>query len=67
MARGGRFHTLDMAATPDGGVLILDAKHCRYWQLDENFRLLGDEAEGGEALFQPSEAGACCATRRRPR
>lgn len=52
------FTPWDMAATPDGGVLILDAKHCRYWRLDENFRLLGDEAEGGEALFQPSEAGA---------
>ena len=52
------FTPWDMAATSDGGVLILDAQHYRYWRLDENFRLLGEPVEGDEALFQPTAPGA---------
>jgi phage tail-like protein len=52
------FQPLDIAATPDGGVLILDAANLRYWKLDEHFRLVALQEEGEPALFQPSDETA---------
>lgn len=43
----------DMAATPDGGLLILDRANRRYWALDSSFRLLAD-VSGEAASFQPA-------------
>jgi phage tail-like protein len=51
---GVPFAPYDIAATPDGGVLILDQDNRRYWRLDSDFRLTG-EVETQNALFQPSE------------
>jgi phage tail-like protein len=51
------FAPWDMAATPDGGVLILDRDNQRYWALDEHFRLFAD-TEFVPALFQPASEEA---------
>jgi phage tail-like protein len=53
---GVPFAPYDIAATPEGGVLILDRDNRRYWQLDSDFHLLG-EVQQTEALFQTEEAG----------
>jgi len=49
------FAPFDLADTPDGGVLILDAEHSRYWRLDEHLRLCGNWplTDAGEQLAHP--------------
>lgn len=49
------FAPWDIAATPDGGLLILDREHQQIWRLDQNFRVVADLIDGGEALFQPAD------------
>jgi phage tail-like protein len=51
---GVPFSPYDIAATPDGGVLILDRDNRRYWRLDSDFRLLG-ELSSAATFFQPAE------------
>lgn len=48
------FSPWDMAATPDGGVLILDRDNLRYWVLDQHFRLMA-ETDEEPSLFQPDD------------
>ncbi len=48
------FAPWDMAATADGGLLVLDHDFRRYWRLDADFRLLVDRSPAEDALFQPS-------------
>jgi phage tail-like protein len=45
----------DLAATPDGGVLVLDREHSLYWTLDADFRLQADVAAVEETLFEPED------------
>ncbi|RKH77985.1 hypothetical protein D7Y21_36495 [Corallococcus sp. AB045] len=50
----------DLAATPDGGVLVLDQDHRRYWRLDAGFHALPSGAdlvleEEREETFQPTD------------
>lgn len=51
----------DMAATPDGGVLILDREHRRYWQLNRHFQLSttlpASAEEPPRTTFQPKDVG----------
>jgi phage tail-like protein len=47
------FSPWDMAATPDGGVLVLDYDNLTYWRLDKNFRVLSDVTIT-ETDFQPT-------------
>jgi phage tail-like protein len=67
------FTPWDIAATPDGGVLVLDREHRIYWALDENFRLLADVVGEEEPLFEskkPGDAGgsrACARKELQPR
>lgn len=44
------FSPWDLAATPDGGLLVLDRDHNTYWALDATFRL---QAEVYTSTFQP--------------
>lgn len=53
---GVPFEPWDIAATAEGGVLVLDRRHRHYWVLDSDFRLRADVADEA-ALFQPA-AGA---------
>jgi phage tail-like protein len=46
------FAPWDMASTPDGGVLILDREHSRYWKLDCHLRLAADLRNEEEPPFQ---------------
>lgn len=48
----------DVAATPDGGVLVLDRENLMYWRLDEHFRVLADAAPDRESVFQPTRRDA---------
>ena len=56
------FTPFDLATTADGGVLILDRDHSRYWILNENFQLVttvpADETPARAAPFQPKDADA---------
>jgi phage tail-like protein len=54
---GVAFAPWDMAATPDGGLLILDRVHNRYWRLDCHLRLAADLRGNEEATFQPLQDG----------
>lgn len=53
------FTPWDMAATPDGGLLILDRAHRRYWQLNRHFQLAttlpAPTAEPPLTTFQPKD------------
>lgn len=56
---GERFIPWDMAATPDGGLLILSREGPRYWRLNRNFQLTtalaGPSEPPPETTFQPAE------------
>jgi phage tail-like protein len=52
------FAPWDMAATPDGGLLILDREHSTYWALDCHLRLAGDIRDD-EVSFRPAKYGCC--------
>lgn len=54
--KGVAFAPWDMAPTPDGGLLILDRDHMRYWALDCHLRLAAD-VRGEEKSFQNVGAG----------
>jgi hypothetical protein len=49
---GVAFAPWDLAATTDGGLLVLDRSNRRFWVLDSHFRLMADVGEV-PALFQP--------------
>jgi hypothetical protein len=55
---GVDFAPWDLAATPGGGVLVLDQDHLCYWVLDADFRLIAQVAGADESLFQPTSANA---------
>lgn len=55
---GVDFAPWDLAATPGGGVLVLDQDHLCYWVLDADFRLMAQVAGADESLFQPTSASA---------
>jgi len=63
--RGVAFAPWDMATTPDGGLLILDRTHSRYWMLDCHLRLAADLRGDEETTFQPLKAGQGEQRRRR--
>jgi phage tail-like protein len=50
------FTPWDLADTADGGALVLDRVHSRYWRLDERLRLRGQQPSR-PALFQPVTGG----------
>lgn len=56
---GEIFIPWDMAATPDGGVLILDREGLRYWRLNRHFQLKtiipGSDELPPETTFQPHD------------
>jgi hypothetical protein len=56
---GQTFAPWDMAATPDGGVLILDRDALRYWRLNRHFQLKttlpGSDDLPPETTFQPHD------------
>ena len=52
------FAPWDMAALPDGGLLILDRDNLRYWVLDENFRVAAEPGGDEATLFQPADPDA---------
>ena len=59
MPEGQSFSPWDLAATPDGGVLVLDRDNGRYWRLNRHFQLAttipaGDELPP-ETTFQPKD------------
>jgi phage tail-like protein len=51
------FTPWDLAATPDGGLLVLDRDHLTYWVLDEHFRLRTDVVSE-DAPFQVVDASS---------
>lgn len=51
------FTPWDIAATPEGGILILDREHKTYWLLDEHLRLPADAINQSLSPFQPIENG----------
>ncbi len=54
------FAPFDFAATPDGGVVILDADNRRVWQLDRTFAVVApwvQPAAPPPPLFRPKESG----------
>ncbi len=53
--KGVAFAPWDMAATPDGGLLILDRDHSRYWALDCHLRLAAS-VRNEENAFQKVSA-----------
>lgn len=52
------FTPWDMAATADGGLLVLDRDHLRYWRLDANLRLWAEVTPPEDAWFQPTSPTA---------
>ena len=68
---GERFAPWDMAATPDGGLLILSQEGPRYWRLDRNFRLAtttpAPDDQPPETTFQPDDRPADAPPRRERR
>ncbi|GHO87620.1 phage tail protein [Dictyobacter formicarum] len=52
------FTPWDLAATPEGGVLVLDRDHQMYWILDEHFRLLADAISPQMSSFQAVDPGS---------
>ncbi|MCS6844215.1 MAG: phage tail protein [Caldilineales bacterium] len=60
------FTPWDMAATADGGLLVLDRDHRRYWRLDANLRLWAEMAAPEDAWFQPTSPTAPANRERRP-
>lgn len=52
------FAPYDIAATPDGGVLILDRDNRCYWRLSSDFRLLGHVSEEAPDFLAAQEGGA---------
>lgn len=59
MPAGQSFTPWDLAATPDGGVLVLDRANGRYWRLNRHFQLTttipDDDAPPPETIFQPKD------------
>lgn len=64
------FEPFDMAATPEGGVWILDRKHRAYWGLDRHFCVATEEAQlsevvpAAELVFHPDGEPATIHPRR---
>ena len=55
---GETFAPWDLAATPAGGVLVLDRDNGRYWRLNRHFQLtttIPGEDEPPETIFQPKD------------
>lgn len=55
---GEVFAPWDLAATPGGGVLVLDRDNGRYWRLNRHFQLtttVPGEDEPPETIFQPKD------------
>lgn len=50
------FTPWDLAATPNGGVLVLDSEHSVYWVLDSDFRLMAEVDDTQEDVFQPENS-----------
>ncbi len=61
LPEGQTFVPLDIAPTPDGGILILDKENRRYWRLNRYFQLkttlIGSEETPPETTFQPKNGG----------
>jgi phage tail-like protein len=58
LPEGQQFHPWDLAATPDGGLLVLDRDDRRYWRLNRHFQLattLPDDDEPPETIFQDQD------------
>ena len=68
MPAGQSFAPWDLAATPDGGVLVLDRDNGRYWRLNRHFQLTttipGDDDLSPETTFQPKDQPPDAAPRR---
>jgi phage tail-like protein len=56
------FAPWDIAATPDGGVVVLDRDNARLWRLDRAFGVAADPGAAPEPAFEP----ASTAPRHRP-
>ena len=55
---GVPFEPWDLAATSDGGLLVLDRTHATYWRLNDDFRLPGQPLPGETIWFQPKDGAA---------
>lgn len=59
---GVRLSPWDLAAAPDGGVVVLDRAHQRFWSIDPRFAARGRSAmildPARPAMFQPADAAA---------
>jgi phage tail-like protein len=59
MPAGQMFHPWDLAATPDGGMLVLDRDNARYWRLNRHFQLAttlpGEADPPPETIFQDQD------------
>ena len=68
LPEGETFTPWDLAATPDGGLLVLDRALARYWQLNRDFQLVTTLPDAGgpppPTTFQPKEAPADAEPRR---
>jgi phage tail-like protein len=49
------FVPFDMQATPDGGLVILDREHRRYWRLNHHLQVCVEPAEPEDTVFQPKD------------
>ena len=67
---GQNFAPWDLAATPDGGVLVLDRDNGRYWRLNRHFQLTttlpGEDDAAGDDLPAQGSAARCRTAPRLP-
>jgi phage tail-like protein len=54
------FEPFDLAAAPDGGVVILDRKNARVWRLDDALQVVAPwlDLAAPQPLFRPMDGGA---------